>query len=89
MTDWLSPEIILPELHASLGFGFLLAFHVFLPSTWFAWALGVLELVLLFKETTVDPILEGPTQPFFWEGVQDFLWYQVGFAIAALLVALV
>ena len=80
------PWIVLPELHASLGFGFFLAFHVALPPAWFVWALGILELILLLKETVVDPLLEGPTQPFFWEGAQDFFWYQVGFAIALLVV---
>ncbi|MGI0067319.1 MAG: hypothetical protein ACREB9_02690 [Thermoplasmata archaeon] len=84
----LSPNIIYPELHGSLGFGFFLAFYFFLPASWFFWALLLAEAVLLNKETWFDPLVEGPTQPFWPEGVKDFLAYQAGFLVAVVLLVL-
>ncbi len=80
----LSPSIIYPELHAALGWGFVTGFLLYLPPSWFWPALGVLELVLLVKEAWFDPRFEGPTQPFLWEGVKDFLWYHAGYLLALL-----
>ena len=80
----LDPRIIYPELHAALGYGFLLSFRFLLPASWFWHAFAFLEIVLLVKEAAYDPATEGKTQPFFWQGVQDFAWYHVGYAIAGL-----
>lgn len=76
--------MIFPELHAALGYGFALSFRFLLPAGWFWYALLALEVVLLNKELWFDPWREGPTQPFLWEGVRDFLWYHAGYSLCAL-----
>ena len=82
----LDPRIIYPELHAALGYGFLLSFHFLLPSSWFWPALAVLWVVLLVKEVWFDPVFEGKTQPFLWEGVTDALFYAVGMVIVGAII---
>jgi hypothetical protein len=81
-TPSLLSVVTYPELHASLGFGLLLGFWEFLPASWRLPALGLLEVILLLKEALFDPAVEGPTQPFLWEGVKDFAWYHAGYAVA-------
>ncbi len=68
--------------HAALGWGFVLAFHFLLPPSWFWPAFGILELVLLGKESLFDPRTEAQ-QPFLWAGVRDLGEYSVGFLLAA------
>lgn len=85
MTNWLSPRIIFPLLHASLGWGIVLSFVVFLPAAGFVFALLALEAVLVLKEAAWDPRYE-VAQPFLWQGAKDLAWYQVG--IGLLVVAL-
>lgn len=87
-TGWLSPAVILPELHAALGFGFLAAMLLFVPGRIQLPFFGALEVVLVYKETVLDPWREGPTQPFLWEGAKDLAWYHVGFAVFALVFVL-
>ena len=84
----LDPRIIYPELHAALGWGLLLGFWVFLPVAYLPVAFVVIEGVLLWKESVFDPITEGPSQPFLWEGVQDFAWYHAGYALCLALLVL-
>ncbi len=84
----LNPVLNYAIEHSALGFGFLLAFHFLLPPSWFWWAMLALEVVLVLKETLFDPNTEGKTQPFLWAGVTDLSFYQVGFAVAGILVAI-
>ena len=76
----LSGKIIYPELHASLGFGFMEAIKFLIPPSWKLIAFGVVEAILVIKEAAIDPRIE-VDNPFFWSGVQDLAWYQAGLLI--------
>ncbi len=86
--DVLSKRIIYPELHAALGWGILLGFVELLPRSLFLGAMIVAEGVLLGKEALFDPVVEGSSEPFLWSGATDLLFYQVGFLIASIMLAL-
>jgi hypothetical protein len=93
--DWLSPNVIFPELHAAIGALVVLAAYAFssgrlgdperphpnVPRG----AVVVFAIIVLLKESLWDPVNE-VGQPFLWAGATDFLWYTVG--IGAMLVAL-
>lgn len=53
-----------------------------LPIGWLPFLVLLLELGVLGKESLLDPILEhDPPQPFFWEGVTDWAFWQPGIAL--------
>jgi hypothetical protein len=79
MPNYLSPKLIMPELHTALGFGITLGFWVFLHQ-WFKYAMLIFLIVVIVKEVYWDPKNE-VGQPFLWEGAQDLLWYIVGSGI--------
>ncbi|OYV49533.1 MAG: hypothetical protein B7Z78_13440 [Rhodospirillales bacterium 20-60-12] len=80
----LSPRVIYPLLHAALGWSLVLSFLVFLPTAWWLGAFLLLEDILLIKESVFDPLTE-KANPFFWSGVTDLGWYQVGILLLLLL----
>jgi hypothetical protein len=87
VTDWLSPKILAPEVHLSLGFLVPLALWV---KFHFGPGFGILALfvaTVILKETLWDPKYE-MNQPFLWEGAKDLLGYAVGIALFALFVLL-
>ena len=95
MFDWLSPAIILPEDHATIGALAVAVAYAFAPGRLGdpdrphrqvpRWAVSTFAVIVLLKETLWDPLNE-VGQPFLWEGATDMLWYLVG--IVAMLGAL-
>lgn len=89
MPDWLSPRLIFPLLHASLGYGLALTlWYRLLPvgRTWAIVAGYAIGVVLLLKESLWDPRNE-PGQPFWPEGVTDLAFYALGALVAAITIA--
>ncbi len=97
MVDWLSPGILLPELHAVIGALAVLTAYAFVPgrlgdaerpTPWFPrLAVTAFVVVVLVKESVWDPVNE-VAQPFFWAGATDLFYYLVGIAVMALAVRL-
>lgn len=95
MIDWLSSEIILPELHATLGALAVGVAYIFAPGRLGdpgrphrqspRLAAAAFAMVVFLKELLWDPANE-VGQPFLWSGATDFAWYVVG--IGAMLGAL-
>jgi hypothetical protein len=93
--DWLSPDILLPELHAALGALAVAAAYALAPGRIGEpdrphravprGIVGAFVLLVLLKETLWDPANEAG-QPFLWSGATDLGWYLVG--IGAMLGAL-
>ena len=80
----LNPQLNFAIEHAALGWGIVLSFLVFLPTAWWLGAFLLLEDILLLKESVFDPLTE-KANPFFWSGVTDLGWYQVGILLLLLL----
>lgn len=84
---WLSPAIILPELHAVIGALAALAAYAFAPGRLGSRdgtklriarsAVGGFGVIVLLKELLWDPVNES-NQPFLWSGATDLGWYVVG-----------
>lgn len=90
MVDWLSAKVLAPEVHASIGFGVILAFYLkVLPFglKYFAIAIIAFAVVVFLKESTWDPVNE-TEQPLFWEGMKDLGGYALGAVLAVLLILL-
>lgn len=94
MVDWLSPAIILPELHVVIGALAVAAAYTFAPGSpgdprrprpWAPRAVvAVFVGIVLLKESLWDPANE-IDQPFLWAGAGDLFFYLVG--IGAMLLA--
>lgn len=95
MVDWLSPAIILPELHAVIGAIAVAVAYIFVPGRIGdpirahpqlpRAAIVVFVVVVSLKELLWDPVNE-VGQPFLWAGATDLFFYLLG--IAAMLGAL-
>jgi len=91
--DYLSNGIIYPELHLSIGAGFVFGAYLLLkglppyrtnPSgervsriAWNRVAIGLFVFLDFLKELLWDPVNEA-NNPFLWVGVTDLGWYVVG-----------
>lgn len=90
MTDYLSPAIIFPELHAAIGALAVAAAYALSPGTLGdshrsrpnvpRLAVAAFTVVVFLKELLWDPANE-VNQPFLWAGATDFFWYVVGIAV--------
>ncbi len=80
--NWLSFDIILPELHAALGAAVAFGAYLLLPPRRLPRiAIGCFLVIVLVKEATWDPLHE-VNQPFLYAGATDLFWYLVGTGIA-------
>lgn len=90
VTDYLSPAIIFPELHAAIGALAVAAAYALSPGTLGdsrrshpnvpRLVVAAFTVVVFLKELLWDPVNE-VDQPFLWAGVTDFFWYIVGIAV--------
>jgi hypothetical protein len=95
LIDWLSPAIIFPELHATIGALIVAAAYALAPGRLGDPArthrrvprivVAVFAVVVVLKELLWDPVNE-VAQPFLWAGATDLFWYAVG--VGAMLCAL-
>lgn len=65
------------------GLGFTAWWWILLPTPYFLGAVLGMELVVLLKETLLDPRIE-TDQPFFWAGAEDLAFWQPGIGLTLL-----
>lgn len=80
--NFLSSAFLAQLSHVLAGCAAAALFFLLVPLAWVPVALIALEWTVLVKEGAVDPLVE-PGQPFFWEGVRDWAFWQPGVLLTA------